>query len=463
MTYCFDVDKFKATFNISESKTKPTHFTGKCFRVFPYKAKDKDSQVTSVHELIGRYFCQIQECQETTITFDELKNKVVEKVRINPELKTEFEKVLKDLFFDDEKLKPTNLNLMYLQECPKDQKDVADYLSDALGRREQIKAILDECSQRMKTQANVLESLVISLFDPKFADDVKHKPPYFQVVTLFNELFESDLKFILESATRTRESLVDLLHLYYFTYTAQTCLQLNRFMHGNRKQCVPIYFALEWEKTSQGRKCCDEGWKQLHPGIEAIFTHAFVLELLNQTKATHNYDYIGLAEFIEANPNSESEIAEQIRLMADTYRNSIDDCPKMTELSRPDSELMSPEREIEFLFKSVDYQFKYTSRKKPQSNYVSGFIEFCKEQFVQPRGSNGSMLILSESNLILLTKLAIKKAEKLRLNEVFKEFEKRGFYFDAKSKTCVMEYFEKLNLIEKKSDSGDAQYVKRIL
>ena len=31
------------------------------------------------------------------------------------------------------------------------------------------------------------------------------------------------------------------------------------------------------------------------------------------------------------------------------------------------------------------------------------------------------------------------------------------------TKSEVMRYYEKLNLIEKKSDSGDAQYVKRIL
>ena len=34
---------------------------------------------------------------------------------------------------------------------------------------------------------------------------------------------------------------------------------------------------------------------------------------------------------------------------------------------------------------------------------------------------------------------------------------------DNQSKAEVMQYYEKLNLIEKKSDSGDAQYVKRIL
>ena len=73
------------------------------------------------------------------------------------------------------------------------------------------------------------------------------------------------------------------------------------------------------------------------------------------------------------------------------------------------------------------------------------------------------MLNLSEETLIFLTKVCIKDQEKMRLNDVFSEFECRGVFLDNHSKDEVMRYYEKLNLIEKKSDSGDAQYVKRIL
>lgn len=51
----------------------------------------------------------------------------------------------------------------------------------------------------------------------------------------------------------------------------------------------------------------------------------------------------------------------------------------------------------------------------------------------------------------------------MRLKEVFKAFERRGIFLDDISKDQVADYYEKLNLIEKKSDSGDAKYVKRIL
>lgn len=51
----------------------------------------------------------------------------------------------------------------------------------------------------------------------------------------------------------------------------------------------------------------------------------------------------------------------------------------------------------------------------------------------------------------------------MSLNEVFRQFEMRGIYLDQPSKDEVVQFYTKLNLIEKKSDSGDAQYVRRIL
>ena len=73
------------------------------------------------------------------------------------------------------------------------------------------------------------------------------------------------------------------------------------------------------------------------------------------------------------------------------------------------------------------------------------------------------MLAITEEQLVLMTKVTIGKNEKIRLNDLFKGFEQRGLFFDNTSKDCIVEFYEKLNLIEKKSDSGDAQYVKSLL
>ena len=73
------------------------------------------------------------------------------------------------------------------------------------------------------------------------------------------------------------------------------------------------------------------------------------------------------------------------------------------------------------------------------------------------------MLVLSEELLVLMTKVSIGNRKQVRLNKLLDEFRKRGIYLDKQSQESIVEFYEKLNLIEKKSDSGDAQYVKGIL
>ena len=77
-------------------------------------------------------------------------------------------------------------------------------------------------------------------------------------------------------------------------------MQLNRFMTGEREHCVPLYFSLDWEKTSLNRLCYKQGWGVLQAALSRIFAHAIVLEILNQTEDDCGpVDYIRLNEFVQ--------------------------------------------------------------------------------------------------------------------------------------------------------------------
>lgn len=114
------------------------------------------------------------------------------------------------------------------------------------------------------------------------------------------------------------------------------------------------------------------------------------------------------------------------------------------------------------LYKCIYFQFTL-QRKDRWKSYFEWFEEFCKANFLKTRGQLGYTLNITEEYLIFITKLCIPKGDKLRLNLLFKEFELRGMWFDRDSKYKIIEIYEKLNILEKKSDSGDAQYVKSIL
>ena len=69
-------------------------------------------------------------------------------------------------------------------------------------------------------------------------------------------------------------------------------------------------------------------------------------------------------------------------------------------------------------------------------------------------------MILSQELLLFLTRICIGTEEKIRLKTLWDKFKNRGIVFDETTKLEITKLFEKINLIEKKSDSGDAQYVK---
>ena len=85
-----------------------------------------------------------------------------------------------------------------------------------------------------------------------------------------------------------------------------------------------------------------------------------------------------------------------------------------------------------------------------------------KKYFLKRRGRYGYMFNITQEMLIFITSLCIKE-EKIKITQLFDEYERRGLFFDRDSREKIVELFNKLNLIDKKSDSGDIQYVKSIL
>lgn len=466
MIYTLSVDSFNNTFSVKADGSRLTHHSGIKFQLFPFIANNNSDPVVDLSSLIGLYLGQIEGKKPIQISAEELiaKLKNDEDLEISLGADEIFDQVVRHMFFDrDGKIRPINLRMLSQIPCSEtNESKLADYLVDVLGDSDILQKSIIEASEKVNKQSNALERFAAEKleFEPS---DRKSKHNYQRITNVVKENFEKDFEYILGARNRTRDYLIPLLEFYYFTYTAQAILQLNRFLDGNREKCIPLYFCLEWEKTSQNRRCFRDGWDMLQKAISRIFAHAITLEILNQTESgSEPVDYIKIQELINSAPGEDHRISEEIKVLTDCYRRAITDCPEMAELSRHQSPNGETAAEINFLFNSIRIQFENTLRNRPYSSYAQKFEVYCRK-YLKRRGRSGMMLNISEETLIFLTKICIKDQEKMRLNDVFAEFEARGVFLDTHSKSEVMRYYEKLNLIEKKSDSGDAQYVKRIL
>lgn len=73
-----------------------------------------------------------------------------------------------------------------------------------------------------------------------------------------------------------------------------------------------------------------------------------------------------------------------------------------------------------------------------------------------------SVLTLDEEMLLFLVAM-VTKGERIRMEDLYKRFQKYGIEFSFQTKNAISDYLMKLNLLERKSDSGEAQYVRIIL
>lgn len=479
MKYKFDKDKFKDSF--IDSREKFIHKRN-YINFFPYLTNNK-VHIVDFENVVGMYLCNLKNERPKYIEMFNIIAEIMNEIDIEEKDKNFFKEIIKKLYFDkNENLLKNNLFMIkqgsytkvYL-ENPKDMtieekeiKDrqktedkIANYLSYVLGNKENNRIILEK-EEIKNDRNNIIDNLLFKVFKKQEMINNKEQEKFTKIFTGLDMVYDEDFKYIMSSLNLVKDYLKMFLEFYYFIYTSQTCLHLNCFGEKKNHEIIEIYYSLEWEKTSQSRNCYKKGYRKLSEPIKEMFAHEMTLELLNQVSEN-------AGEFTYSNLRNENEdytIAEEIKKIRNEYIFYIDkNNPeiKIKETKKKNNSKYRAVNEYKYLFTLVKKQFEETDRKKPYLIYSSNFMEFCKNKFLKNRGRSGSMLNLTEEMIIFLTKLALKDKEKMKLNKIFEEFERRGIYLDEKSKEELDKYYEKLNLIEKKSDSGDAKYVKRIL
>lgn len=463
--FILDPEMMKKTFLMGENGTNFTHKSAQRIKLFPVTTNSTD--MTSFLTVVGEWLRLASGQKKVPESMEVTLNKLADSMDdIGAYEKEQLLQIARSIYWDDDEkhsLRPKSITAMCYIPCD-DQTALktAQYLYSVLADNENLSNVVNQAAEHAIKEVNVLEKAVFEALQAKIEPPAPIDP-YYIVHLAPQKIFMKDLKFILKNTARTKEYLVDLLEFYHFFYTSQTCLALSRFEHGDRYEIVPLYFSLDWERTNKARECYRSGWQQLLPAIKQQFYHAVTLEILNQNPTGEQFDYIALRDYVQKT-GMEEEVAAQIRCVCNLYRNAFPDCIELSDLQK-NEQLGMVFSEVNYLYESVRTQFKSISGQRGSANdrYVKHFETFCHDRFLKSRGASGLMLNITEEFLIFLTKLAIHDEEKLSLNEVFRQFELRGVFLDQPSKDEVVQFYTKLNLIEKKSDSGDAQYVRRIL
>lgn len=455
--YKIDLDQIANTFKFKENGL--THSQGSAFKLLPYAANEK-TLVSNFNGVVGafsRIICN-KEIQNEFNTNEFIENIVDGVGEFKDTLAKEvFKDIVKTMFIGKEHLVSFDMKTINYRSSTNADVKVAKFLYSIFFDSELRSLVVEHYDKNVE---NILYKLVLNAL-PELKDNSTPVEEYKCYIPFVKELFIDDFKFLIENEELYKSSLKRFLEYYYMFYVSQLAIKLGKFEKADLTKPDIIYYTLDWESTSKNRTAYKFGWELLKNDVESLFSHAITLEFLNHHGLNEQLGYVELFNIF--NIQDEFEISKQIEFVYENYKNRITDKNWEYFKERDKDSGNIAFNAVYKLFEAIEYQFIKSSRTRANDAYKNWFIRFVYDNFSKKRGSLGYNLNLTEEDIILMTKLCIKNNKKLKLSVLFKEFEKRGISFDRDSRTKIVQLYEKLNLIEKKSDSGDAQYVRSIL
>ena len=265
--------------------------------------------------------------------------------------------------------------------------------------------------------------------------------------------FRKDLRFLSKHPQYMLAHFEEFLKLYAMAYSAQLALNVRSFegKPGSRN----LFFILANEKAGSERvHVAKDGMKLLRDGLYYVFP---VLSMTEAIQAVFEGEPLPLWKFYQqlSQAGNEAKVVNSL--------NRYNDAFAVERKVSPPQAANSMEQAFKNLIRVALEQFNESTREGVNTKYVSQFEEHVFQDFTQNRGRAGRVLVLGQDQLLLLTNLVIGEKPKLWFKDILAGFQARGVYLDKRSEMALVEFYERIGNVERKSDSGDAIYITKTL
>lgn len=455
------------------SKGSFQHRTATLIKLFPYVTTSPSSFVDEELEScwgicgeISRHLNGLKKCKKLDLPSIEVSLKSKIETRDFPHLLD----VVRMLAFDERgelsAFSPSAIPYLSFTKDNSTLREIGAYLYEVFFKQAREAGYADPFSK--KDVGNVLHKLIYQcLPSAELVGTETEDGRYHTMDVGLSEVFEQDWRLLCGNPGLLHLNFPEFVKLYGFIYQLRVVEKLNDFF--NEKSLEPIFFTLDWESCSAIRRAYLGGWKRIEPKIKTVFSHVNCLELLNHLSPEgldSPFTYLDLKEWVCASDSAQKgEFEKGLDDLIAFYRGNVSPRSGWGLYEPFDSDQWDQGifNKVRRLWLMVDCQFKNSVRHAPAGKYANWLIKFGSLNFIRTRGRIGHTLAFSRDQIMFLARLAVGEKEKLRLHEFWLELERRGIAFDHESRRKIVELFERLNLLEKKSDSGDAQYVRAII
>ena len=312
-------------------------------------------------------------------------------------------------------------------------------------------------SSSQNSNLNILAKEIKANFDT-FNDSTRVNQPVrkskVSYLPYLTSHFQQDLKFLNSRPNYLVTQFPAFIKLYSFLYVSQIALNI-RDWKGGEPSHKPCFFIVDNERASRERTQVQRyGHAQLVEYLEYLFPYLVMNEALQDKGNTKPLWYLAKAI------RDDKESLGDLNLFAQKF---CDARSKYFLTPPPVEKQNDTDNAIEQMLKLSLRQFEKKNGTLEEYNQaaVKGVLNTICAPFIQKRGQAGQVLTFNQDYIVLLTNLAIGENEKLRLHELIKAFESRGIYFDKQSQQNLVNFYERMGIVERMSDSGDAVYVKK--
>lgn len=281
---------------------------------------------------------------------------------------------------------------------------------------------------------------------------------YKQLFPFMQKQFVEDLRVLATNPTFLITNLEEFFVQYCYFALTQMIVQTNRYTAFNAEKPFPVVLFLNTESTQKWRDGYRYGYKLLKEEFRYFYAHEHVLNILgaNTFADNGNWFYHDYATFFkEQGPEAEQQFVQSIyQWIEEVMAVRIDDV----------TPIPYKHQTLEEAFRDLVELVRLQVKDEVYSRYTKAFDMFLRRFYRKNGGSLGSLLAVSPKQLLTMIAVCVgPKNSRLELNYLWAELEKRGVFLDDQTKEEVVHLLDQLNYLDKKSDSGDAQYVKAIL
>lgn len=411
-------------------------------------------------------------------TADELFRPYLEKQKsLGPEQREELISVFRDILFINGELNASNVCfLKYMPAVPQDEN-----LTESLVKKyEDGQRRMGEYLYSMVKGSNftVPENGDTNVFIKVLRESLKSGMPDtkkenedagYYILPFVREAFQKDLAWLFQ---KDETIILKYIHLLLHFYACYSIIQSLSYLSSSKNEScttpISFYFILASEKVSQNHEAVIKGWDWHLPKqvLDRLFAKSQALDIANAVLGGNVGFYPDILAKLRGTPFEENR--PLLQKLIESYKEK-----KTALLTKRDSEEKRGRKQaIEDIgdLQVTSYEgFLHTLEKLCVALLSSSYtlrlrkkvIDLLSIRFLQRR--RGTYVLTLDKEMLMFLVTLLTKGDKIKLEEMYRRFNQFGINFNRNTRMAIEDYLLKLNVLIRKSDSGEAQYVKAVL